>query len=121
MLCVAACADSSSSTTTTTSVCSQATALKQSVQDLEDVDVAKNGTSALSDAVTAVKTDLSALAKSASSALKPAVDALQTALDQLGTAISNFSADGMSPVLTAASATTDAANALVQDLDDLKC
>ena len=54
---------SSGTTSTTLSVCSQATALKQSLQDLQNVNVVKNGTSALSSATATVKSNANALAQ----------------------------------------------------------
>jgi len=121
----AACGSSSSTssgtTSTTASVCNQAQALKTSVQDLKNVDVVKNGTSALSTAAGAVKSDADALAKSAKSEMQPDVQALQQSLQQLDAAVKDFSSGGITPVLNSATAVSTTANTLVQKLDSLKC
>jgi hypothetical protein len=108
-------------TTLPSSVCSQATALKQSLQDLKNVNVVQNGTSALSDAVATVKSNANALSESTHGQLKPQVDALQASLDQLESAIRNVGSGGLTPVTNALSSVTDAANGLSQGVKNLKC
>jgi hypothetical protein len=112
---------SSGPTSTPASVCNQATALKQSLQDLQNVNVIKNGTSALSSAAATVKTNAEALATSAHGQIKPRAEALHSSLDQLSSAITNVGSGGITPVTDALSSVRQNGNALVQSLNDLKC
>jgi capsule polysaccharide export protein KpsE/RkpR len=85
------------------------------------VDVVKNGTSGLQDALTKVKTDLQSVKSAAGSDLQPQVTSLQTAVDQLSTALSNPSSVGVAGVVTAAKDVATAGTALLTSLDNLKC
>ena len=78
----------------TPAVCTQANALASSVQQLADIDVIKQGTSALNTAVQNVQTQVQALSQSASEQFKPQVDALQSAINNLQTVLHNL---GSSP------------------------
>ena len=88
-----------SSSSSTPAYCTSASQLKTSVQDLDNVDVAKNGLGSLQTAVNSVKTNATTLASDAQSAFGPQVTALQTSLASLDTAVN--SAKGQ-PALTAA-------------------
>ena len=79
--------------------CTDAANLKTSVQNLGNVDVAKNGLSSLQTALTSVKTNASAFATDAKSAYPSQTAALNTSLSSLQTAIT--SAKGQ-PLATAA-------------------
>jgi len=95
--------------------------LKTDVQGLASVDLVKNGTSGLQDALTKIKNDLQAVKSSAGSDLQPQVNALQTAVDQLSTALSNASSVGVAGVATAAKNVATAGSTLLTSLDQLKC
>ena len=73
--------------TTTAAVCAARDALTSSIADLKNVDIVKNGVSALQTALSAVTDNLKAVASSASQELQPEVKALQDSLAQLATAI----------------------------------
>ena len=79
--------------------CTDADQLKTSVQNLGNVDVAKNGLSSLQTALTSVKTSASAFVTDAKSAYPSQTAALSTSLSGLQTAIT--SAKGQ-PLATAA-------------------
>ena len=80
--------------------CTDAANLKTSVQNLGNVDVAKNGLSSLQTALTSVKTNAASFATDAKSAYAPQIAALNTSLSGLETAIT--SAKGQPPVTAAA-------------------
>ena len=80
--------------------CTDAANLKTSVQNLGNVDVAKNGLSSLQTALTSVKTNAASFATDAKSAYAPQTAALNTSLSALETAIT--SAKGQPPVTAAA-------------------
>jgi hypothetical protein len=77
------------SSTTTLSVCAQADALKQSVDNLRNVDIVKNGTTSASVAADDVRTDAKALRDATGQQLEPEADALTSAIDNLRTAVKN--------------------------------
>ena len=80
--------------------CTDAANLKTSVQNLGNVDVAKNGLSSLQTALTSVKTNAASFATDAKSAYPSQIAALNTSLSALQTAIT--SAKGKPPVTAAA-------------------
>ena len=88
-----------SSSSSKPAYCTSASQLKTSVQNLDNVDVAKNGLGSLQTAVSSVSTDAKTLASDAQSAFGPQVTALQNSLSSLDTAVN--SAKGQ-PTLTAA-------------------
>jgi hypothetical protein len=75
--------------------CADADQLKASVQNLSNVDVAKNGLGSLTTALTTVKTSAQAFATDAKAAFAPQTTALQQSLSSLDTAIK--SAHGQPP------------------------
>jgi hypothetical protein len=81
--------------------CTAASQLKTSVQNLGDVDVAKNGLGSLQTALNSVSTNAKTFATEAKSAFAPQTTALRNSLSSLDTAIT--SAKGQ-PSLTAAGA-----------------
>jgi hypothetical protein len=81
--------------------CTDASQLKTSVQDLGNVDVAKNGLGSLQTALNSVQADAKTFATDAKSAFPSQTAALNTALSGLQTAIT--SAKGQ-PLVTAATA-----------------
>ena len=79
--------------------CTAASQLKTSVQNLKNVDVAKNGLGSLQTALSSVKTDVTTLASEAQSAFGPQITTLQNSLSSLDTAINSAKGE---PSLTAA-------------------
>jgi hypothetical protein len=121
-------ATSTTASSTTASIvsnaqlCSARAALESSIQDLTNVDVVKNGTSALDAALTKVRDNLQAVKSAAHGQLSPQVDALQNAIDQLGKSISNLTSGGtISEVATAARNVGQAGSNLTDALSNLKC
>jgi hypothetical protein len=103
-------------------LCSAREALRTSIQDLTNVDVVKNGTSAVDAALTKVRDNLKAVKSSAHGQLSPQVDALQNAIDQLGKSISNLSSGGsIGDVVTAAKNVGQAGSNLSDALSNLRC
>ena len=90
-----------SSSSSEPAYCTDASQLKTSVQDLGNVDVAKNGLGSLQTALSSVQADAKTFAADAKSAFSSQTAALNTALAGLQTAIT--SAKGQPP-LTAATA-----------------
>ncbi|TVY99682.1 hypothetical protein EAS64_41245 [Trebonia kvetii] len=79
--------------------CTDAANLKTSVQNLDNVDVAKNGLSSLQTALNSVKTNAASFSANAKSAYPSQTAALNTSLTALQTAIT--SAKGQSRVTAA--------------------
>jgi hypothetical protein len=111
----------SSAGTSNAALCSARDQLKTSIQGLTSVDLVKNGTSGLQQAVDDVKTNLATVKSSASSELKPQVTALETSLQQLQTALSDTGSAGVAGVVSAAKGVAQSGSALVTSLDNLKC
>jgi hypothetical protein len=137
---VAACSSSTSSSTTTaktttttiavsstapgpvgsasSDLCQAREALKTSITGLSSVDIVKNGTSGLTDALNTIKTNLQAVRAAAGSDVQPQVDAFQKSLDALQTALG-----GGAPAATVTAVrdvgTTGAT--LLTSLENLKC
>ena len=120
---VAACGgdDDDSSSSSNQTLCDDSQALKTSIDDLKNVDVVQNGTSALSTAVTKVTDSATALIDAAKSEFKPQVDDLQTSLKTLGTSITNIPAKGLDPVKEAATGVETSATNLTDAIDKEKC
>ena len=97
--------------------CTDASQLKSSVSALGDVDVAKNGVSALTSALDMVKTDATTLSTDAKTAFGPQTTALKNALSGLDTAIQT--AKGQS-VLAAAQAIVPAVSQVKTTASDLQ-
>jgi hypothetical protein len=102
-------------------LCSAYDALKSSIQDLTNVDVVKNGTTGVQDALTKVKNNLQAVKSSASAQLQPQIQTFEDSLTALGNAITNLSSGGVGAVGTAAASAVRAGQALVTALGSLKC
>ena len=81
---------SSTSTVTESAACTDAAALRASLETLKAVDVHQNGVPALTSALTDVKAKLLVSVASASAALKPGVEGVKTSVDALETAASGL-------------------------------
>jgi hypothetical protein len=112
---------SASSGTASPQLCSARDNLRTSIQDLTNVDVVKNGTSGLQDALNKVKDNLQTVKSNASSELQPQIQAFEDSLTALGNAVSNVSSGGVGSVITAASSAAQSGQALVTSLGSLKC
>jgi ABC-type Zn uptake system ZnuABC Zn-binding protein ZnuA len=101
-------------------VCSSTEALQASVADLEDVQVVENGTAALQEAVTSVRSALQEVVDDATSEYATQVDGLQASFDALqtaaGTALDTPSAASLSGVTSSAGALADDVSAFAQDV-----
>jgi hypothetical protein len=80
--------------------CTDADQLKTSVQDLGNVDVAKNGLSSLQTALTSVQTSASAFVTDAKSAYPSQTAALSTSLSGLQTAITSAKGQPLATAVT---------------------
>ena len=89
----------------TPAYCTDASQLKTDVQNLGNVDVAKNGLGSLQTALSSVQTNANSFASDAKSAFPSQTTALQNSVSSLGAAIT--SAKGQPP-LTAATAVASA-------------
>jgi hypothetical protein len=88
----------SSSTEGKDRVCADIDTLQASVTDLKNVNVAKNGTSGLQDALNKVTENAEALRADSESALRPTVDQFRSALTAVRTSIENVVSGGTEPV-----------------------
>jgi hypothetical protein len=103
-------------------LCSARDALKQSIQDLGNLNVIQNGTSGLDAAVNKVRDNLQAVKSASHEQLQPQVTAVQNALDQLGKSISNLSSGGsINDVVNAARNVGQTGSNLADALSSLKC
>jgi hypothetical protein len=101
----------------TPAYCTDASQLKTSVQDLGNVDVAKNGLGSLQTALSTVQADAKTFAADAKSAFPSQTAALNTALSGLQTAIT--SAKGQ-PSVTAAAAVASSVTQVKSSASDLQ-
>jgi hypothetical protein len=99
-------------------LCQARDALTTSMKDLGSIDVVKNGTAAITDALTTIKKNLADVKAAASAQLQPQVTAFENALNQLQTAVANPSASG---VVTALKDVTTTGTTLLTGLAGLKC
>jgi len=134
-----ACGDDDSAATTTTSTtttttttlpgpvssaseasCAARDELQSAISDLSNIDVVRNGTSAITDALSRIRTALGEVRSTAASDLQPQIDAFQQSLDQLQTAIGGGAgqvtaiARGIRDVVTTGST-------LLTSLSNLRC
>lgn len=111
----------SASPTGSEQLCADRDALKSSIDDLTNVDIAKSGTSGLQAAVDQVKGDLGSLRKSAAGEFDDQVQAMEKSLGELETAVKNVSSGGERAVVTAAANVAASGQALLQSLQDIDC
>jgi uncharacterized phage infection (PIP) family protein YhgE len=137
-ICGVACGDdddSAATTTTTTTTtttlpgpvssaseasCAARDELQAAISDLSNVDVVKNGTSAITDALTRIKDALADVRSTAGDDVQPQVDAFQQSLDQLQTALGG----GTSQIAAIVSGIGDVASTgatLLTSLKNLRC
>ena len=90
--------DSAATTTTTTTLpgpvssasdasCAARDELQAAISDLSNLDVVRNGTSAITDALTRITDALGEVRSTAGADVQPQIDAFQQSLDQLQTAL----------------------------------
>jgi hypothetical protein len=92
--------DSAATTTTTTTTtlpgpvssaseasCAARDELQTAISDLSNIDVVRNGTSAITDALTRIRTALGEVRSTAAADVQPQIEAFQQSLDQLQTAL----------------------------------
>ena len=118
-------ATSSAATTASTAagqsnaqLCQARDALTTSVQDLSNVDVVKNGTTGVKDALTKVMDNLTAVKAAATDQLQPQVKAFQDSLTALQTAVNN---PGAAAIVSALKDVGTTGATLLQALGNLKC
>jgi hypothetical protein len=126
--------DTAATTTTTTTTttlpgpvssaseasCAARDQLQTAISGLSDVDVVRNGTSAVTEALTGIKDALADVRSTAGADVQPQVDAFQQSLDQLETALSG----GTSQVAAIVSGIGDVASTgatLLTSLRNLRC
>jgi uncharacterized phage infection (PIP) family protein YhgE len=100
--------------------CAARDELQSAISDLSKVDVVRNGTSAITAAVSRITDALSEVRSTAGDDLKPQIDAFQQSLDQLQTAL----AGGTSQAAAIVSALRDVGSTgatLLTSLQNLRC
>jgi len=120
MAIAAGCGSSGGGSSSDTKLCDSIDSLKTSLQDLKNVDLAKNGTEGLKSAIQDVQENVQATTKAAKSEFAPQVDALETAVKQLGDALANVVANGVAPVRTGLESVQSAGQKLQQSVQDAK-
>jgi hypothetical protein len=123
--------DSSSSTSSTTvatpataskELCNQRDELESSVKDLRNVDIVKNGTSALQNQLDTVKDNLDKFKSTAKGEFKSEIDNFQSSLDDLRSAVGNAAGGGgMSQVVSALASAATSGQTLLTSLESMKC
>ena len=113
-------ATEASSTTAAPSddVCADREALESSMDPLQDVDVAAEGTNGVEAALEDVTDDLAAVRSSAGAELQPEVQSVQDDIDQLETAAGNIDSDGAAQAASAVSDLADSVATLLASLDE---
>jgi hypothetical protein len=125
--------DSAGTTTTTTTTtlpgpvssaseasCAARDELQTSISDLSKIDVVRNGTSAITDALTRIQTALGEVRSTAAADVQPQIEAFQQSLDQLQTALGG----GASQVTAIVRGIRDVASTggtLLTSLRNLRC
>jgi hypothetical protein len=126
--------DSAATTTTTTTTttlpgpvssaspasCAARDELRGAISDLSNVDVVRNGTSAITDALTRIRDALGEVRSTAGEDVQPQVEAFQQSLDQLQTALGG----GASQITAIVGAVRDVATTggtLLTSLSNLRC
>jgi len=104
-----------------TQTCKDTTNLKSSVQALRDVNVVKDGPSALTGAIAQVNTDFQALQATVKDEFGTEVTAVSNSIAALKTAVQNVSTGGVTAVVTAAQQVGTDADKLATDVNDQKC
>jgi uncharacterized phage infection (PIP) family protein YhgE len=136
----AACGDDDSSSTTTTTtttppsttnpgpigsasadLCAARDELQSAISDLANVDVVKNGTSAVTSALSRIKDDLGAVRTAAGNDLKPQVEAFQNAIDQVQTALTGSGTPQIGAVVSGIRNVASTGATLVTSLKNLSC
>jgi uncharacterized phage infection (PIP) family protein YhgE len=130
--------DSTSSTTTTTTtpppttnpgpvgsasaeLCAARDELTSSISDLSNVDVVKNGTSAITSALDKIKQNLSEVRSAAGSDVQPQVEAFQRAVDQLQAAVSGSGAGRVAATVSGVRDVASTGATLLRSLGNLQC
>jgi hypothetical protein len=123
--------DDDSSATTASSAATPATASKElcrqrdeledSIKDLRNVDVVKNGTSALQEQLDTVKDNLEAFKSTAKDDFRTEIDDFQSSLDDLRSAVANVGSGGGSQVVSALSSAVTSGQTLLTSLESMKC
>jgi hypothetical protein len=120
----------SNQTTTSTSVtpataspelCKQRDDLKSSIDQLTNVDVVKNGTSAVDAAMSKVRDNLDQFKSTARGEFGNEIDAFDQSLSALQSAVANYGSNGASPVVRALRDVFQSGSVLLTSLDSLKC
>jgi hypothetical protein len=124
--------DTAATTTTTTTTlpgpvssaseasCAARDQLQTAISDLSNVDVVRNGTSSITDALTRIKDALGEVRSTAGADVQPQLDAFQQSLDQLQKALGG----GTSQVAAIVSGVRDVASTgatLLTSLSNLRC
>jgi uncharacterized FAD-dependent dehydrogenase len=100
--------------------CAARDELRQAISDLSKVDVVRNGTSAITDALARINAALGEVRSTAGADVQPQVDAFQQSLDQLQTALGG----GASQIAAIAQGVRDVATTgatLLTSLGNLRC
>jgi hypothetical protein len=119
------------STTTTTTLpgpvssasdasCAARDELQAAISDLSNVDVVRNGTSAITAALTRIKSALGEVRSTAGTDVQPQVDAFQQSLDQLQTALAGGTSQAAAIVRSIGEVTSTGAT-LLTSLRNLRC
>jgi hypothetical protein len=104
--------------TASPALCSARADLRTSVQDLQNIDLVKNGTNGVKDALTKVKDNLAAVRSAAGSDLQPQITAFDTALKGLQTAVDSSAA---AAIATSLKDVVQTGTILLTDLGKLSC
>jgi hypothetical protein len=111
----------SESKSDTNALCGSKDKFAASVQSLKDVDVVKEGTSALRAAVERVQADGRAFMNEAKSSYGNEVEHLRVSLSELGTALKQVRSDGIQPVASAATVVQTSAATLIDKVQAGGC
>ncbi len=113
-----AAASSSVPVTASQALCTARADLRTSVQDLQNIDLVKNGTSGVKDALTKVKDNLAAVRSAAGNDLQPQITAFDDALKTLQTAVDGSNVAG---IATGVKDVVQTGTTLLTDLGKLSC
>ena len=100
--------------------CAARDELQAAISDLSNVDVIRNGTSAITDAVTRIKDALGEVRSTAGADVQPQVEAFQQSLDQLQTALAGGTSQ-VPAIVRSISDVVSTGTTLLTSLRNLQC
>jgi hypothetical protein len=102
-------------------LCAARDDLRTSITDLSGVNIVSNGTAGVRDAITKIRTNLTAVRSAAGSDLQPQIDAFQSSLDSLQSALDQSGTPPVASIVTGVRDVATSGATLLTSLGNLDC